>query len=249
MMAILLLSGTTTIAQIKNKKTESLKIYGNCGMCNAKIEKSGKIKNVAYVIWNKDNQIAMVSLDSLKTSKNEILKRVALAGYDSETFLAPNDTYANLPMCCQYDRPKKTMEMSDMEMSANENASRTNTFEELKNTDPLSTILAKYFSLKDALVDTDSQSAIMTAKGLLTAINNVRMDQLSMEVHMAWMNALENLKQNAGQIASAKDISEQRKHFGKLSENLYPIMKVSKQETMIYYQFAQWQMMAKAPIG
>jgi hypothetical protein len=43
----------------------------------------------------------------IKPIKNEILKRIALAGYDNNEFLAPDDVYANLPECCQYDRVGK----------------------------------------------------------------------------------------------------------------------------------------------
>jgi hypothetical protein len=48
LMAItLLLSFTACNAQIKNAKTESVKIYGNCGMCETTIEKAGNVKKVA----------------------------------------------------------------------------------------------------------------------------------------------------------------------------------------------------------
>ena len=41
MMTItLLLSVIVMNAQIKNTKTETVKIYGNCGMCKSKIEKA-----------------------------------------------------------------------------------------------------------------------------------------------------------------------------------------------------------------
>lgn len=34
------------IAQITNSKTETVKIYGNCGMCEASIEKAGYKKKL-----------------------------------------------------------------------------------------------------------------------------------------------------------------------------------------------------------
>ena len=54
MMAILVLLSTVSNAQIKNTKTETVKIYGNCGMCKTKIEKAGNLKNIANVVWNED---------------------------------------------------------------------------------------------------------------------------------------------------------------------------------------------------
>ena len=39
-----------------------------------------------------------------KKNKEEIAKRIALAGYDSELVKAKDEDYDNLPGCCQYDR-------------------------------------------------------------------------------------------------------------------------------------------------
>jgi hypothetical protein len=36
---------------------------------------------------NKDSKIATITYDTAKTNQDEILKRIALAGYDSENFL------------------------------------------------------------------------------------------------------------------------------------------------------------------
>lgn len=44
MAIILLLSVTIASAQIKNSKTETVKIYGNCDMCKSKIETAGNLK-------------------------------------------------------------------------------------------------------------------------------------------------------------------------------------------------------------
>jgi len=115
---LLLLSVVVSNAQIKNAKIESVKIYGNCGMCEAKIEKAGSLKNVANVDWNADTKMAVLSYDPKITSQDEILKRIALSGYDSDKFLAPDETYSKLAGCCQYDReakvPVKTEPKSEM---------------------------------------------------------------------------------------------------------------------------------------
>ena len=103
------LSLTACNAQIKNAKTTSVKIYGNCEMCESKIEKAGNVKKVAKVDWNKDTKMASITYDSTKTNQDEILKRIALAGYDSDQFLAPDNAYSALPQCCQYERVNKTV--------------------------------------------------------------------------------------------------------------------------------------------
>lgn len=103
MVTILVLSFTLSNAQFKSLITETVKIYGNRGMCKSKIDNAGNIKNESSVGWNKESKMPIISYDSLKTSKEEILKRIALAGYDSAIFLAPGDTFSSLPNCCQYE--------------------------------------------------------------------------------------------------------------------------------------------------
>ncbi|PKH66378.1 hypothetical protein CXF59_10485 [Flavobacterium sp. ALD4] len=112
LMAItLLLSAVVSTAQIKNAKTDTVKIFGNCGMCESKIEKAGTQKNIAAVDWDKDTKMATLIYDSKITNKDEILKRIALVGYDSEEFHAEEAAYSALPGCCQYDRAADVKEV------------------------------------------------------------------------------------------------------------------------------------------
>jgi hypothetical protein len=46
-----------------------------------------------------------------------------------------------------------------------------------------------------------------------------------------------DLKEDAEQISETKDIPNQRNHFISLSKNIYSVIKISKLETPIYYQF------------
>lgn len=231
----LLLSFTTSNAQIKNAKTETLKIYGNCGMCEKTIEKAGSIKNIAEVDWNKDTKMATLTYDAKKTNQNEILKRIALAGYDSDSFLAPDDVYDNLHGCCQYEREAKNEIV--VEEVVMENHSNPTEIKMTQNDNELTAVFDTYFSLKDALVKTDGAAASKQSTELLTAINAVKMDKLEMDVHMVWMNVLADLKEDAKHIADTKDVSRQRDHFMSLSKNMYALIKVSKTETPTYYQF------------
>ena len=52
MIASFLLSTVASIAQTKNQKTETVKIYGNCEMCESTIEKAGNMKNQSNVDWD-----------------------------------------------------------------------------------------------------------------------------------------------------------------------------------------------------
>ncbi|AIY13879.1 DUF3347 domain-containing protein [Cellulophaga baltica] len=235
MMALLVLSITACNAQLKNQNTETVKIYGNCGMCKSTIEKAGNIKKQSVVDWNKETKMATISYDSLKTSKDEILKRIALAGYDSDSFLAPDDTYSNLPNCCHYERAKEVS--STMDMSTNNHSQHSNEMTEMQDENPLSAVFDNYFALKNSLVKTDETTASTSAKNLSTALNEVKMANLSNEVHMVWMKILDNLKIDTQKIADTKEPNKQRQYFSSLSKNLYEVMKISRQETPTYYQF------------
>ena len=97
---------TNAGAQIKNPVTDTVKIYGNCGMCKVKIEKAANQKNISQVEWNEETGLAVITFDATKTSKDDILKRISLVGYDSDSYKAPDAVYNKLPGCCRYDRPK-----------------------------------------------------------------------------------------------------------------------------------------------
>ena len=242
----ILLSFTSCNAQIKNAKTETVKIYGNCDMCEKTIEKAGNLKKMAKVDWNVDTKMATLTYDSKKTNQDAILKRIALSGYDSDKFLAPDNAYSKLPGCCQYDRiakvPVKIDAISGADISEHsEMTNHTNHTEtpkvEIQEVNQLKAVFDNYFAVKDALVKTDGNTASAKATALLSAINAVKMETLKTDEHNVWMKVLKNIKEDAEHIAETKDAKHQRDHFDTLSKNMYDLIKVSKQETPTYYQF------------
>ena len=237
MVSIMALSMTSVFGQkIKNATTETVKIYGNCGMCEKTIENAGSSKNTASVDWDKDTKMATLTFDAKKTSKDEILKKIALAGYDSDSFLAPDDVYNNLHGCCQYDREAKIpVEKSVAEMNNSMEMTSTHMNESI-DLSPMEAIFENYFDLKDELVKSDAKSTSEKAKRLMTVINMVKMQELKSDVHTVWMKVMNDLKSDTDKIANATNIEKQRASFITLSENMYQLMKVSKIETPIYFQ-------------
>ena len=225
-MAItLLLSFAVSNAQIKNDKTETVKIFGNCAMCETTIEKARSLKKIANVDWNKDTKMATLTYDAKKTNQDEILKRIALAGYDSDKFLSPDAAYSKLPECCQYDRGAKVavktetkptetkMEMAGMKMS------KDSSMAEKKETNQLKSVFNNYFLLKDALVKTDGKTASVKANDLSIAITSVKKETLKMDVHLVWMKVFKNLTADAKNISEAKDSKSKEKfsnHYQKI---------------------------------
>lgn len=241
---VLLLSVVVSNAQIKNAKTATVKIFGNCDICKASIEKAGNLKKVASVDWNKDTKMATITYDAKKTNEDEILKRIALAGYDNAKFLAPEDAYNKLSDCCLYDRELKTAVKTDMETMPNHSEHDIHsdiTDKKQKTASPLKPIFDNYFLLKDALVKTDAEMASMKAKDLLTAISTLKMEDLKMEEHMVWMKMMKELTNDIKIISETQDIKRQRDLFKSVTQNTYELMKVSKSETPTYYQYCPMQ--------
>lgn len=89
------------------EKTASIKVYGNCGMCKARIEKSLKIEGISKADWNSKTKLLAVSFDDEKISLKEIEKTIAGVGHDTQSLKAEDAVYGKLPGCCQYDRDKK----------------------------------------------------------------------------------------------------------------------------------------------
>ena len=243
MTAVALLSTTVCLSQISNAKTETVKVYGNCGMCEATIEKAASKKKISKADWSEESKMAIITYDSMKTKLDAVLKNIALAGYDNQNFLAPDAAYNKLPGCCKYDREKKTATLTQpakdtmATLQNHTNNQHDGMVNATQETNQLTAVFDSYFSLKDALVRTDGTVASAKAKDLQTAINAVKMEKLSMDVHTVWMKVLNGLKEDAEHISSSKDIAHQRDHFMSLSTNMYALIKVAKPTETVYYQF------------
>lgn len=254
MAVMMLLVSLVYTAQIKNAKTETVKISGNCDMCKSKIEKSGNVKNVATVNWDEASKMATLTYDPSKTNQQEILKRIANAGYDSESFYAPDDVYAKLPSCCQYKRNKTTImdghghDHSSMKSSMSNEQDHSSMSDHSSLTQeskpvgsPLQSIQNSYLLLKNALVRSDAKTASVNGKELTDAITAVKMNELSTTEHDVWMKVMKSLNSDASAIAKTQDIKKQREAFKSLSKNMYDLLKTSKLSTPVYYQYCPMQ--------
>lgn len=240
LLSALLLS-LSSFAQISNSKTTTVKISGNCDMCKSTIENAGNRKNAAKVNWDKTTKTATITYDSKKTNTNEILKRIALAGYDNEQFLAPDGVYAKLPECCRYERNLKPVSKSSQKpmdhKQGHDHHHGTSAHKDIgKETTPLKAAFDHYFSLKDALVQTDAKAASVHAAALLKSLKGMDMTQLSAAEHTVWMRVMKDLIKDTERLALAKDIAGQRESFARLSANMYELSKVSPQASPVYYQ-------------
>jgi len=92
-----------SFAQTSVKK-ETIKVWGNCGMCKKVIEKAAKSAGATAANWNEDNKELKVTYASNKTDNAKIQKAIAKSGYDTQDFMGDDKAYDKLPGCCHYER-------------------------------------------------------------------------------------------------------------------------------------------------
>ncbi|MEX2370404.1 MAG: heavy-metal-associated domain-containing protein [Bacteroidales bacterium] len=107
MMSVIALMGITNV--FGQTKTEKFKVYGNCGMCETRIEKAAKsVDGVTAADWNKETKKIEVSYDQSLADIHSVHKAIAKVGHDTKMHKAKDDVYAKLPGCCKYDRADGT---------------------------------------------------------------------------------------------------------------------------------------------
>lgn len=105
-LVVILLIGTVSV--FAQTKTETFKVYGNCGMCEKRIEKAANgVDGVSKSDWNKETKMLEVTFDEAKTSVHKVHMAVAAVGHDTDMHKAKDEVYNNLHDCCKYERPEK----------------------------------------------------------------------------------------------------------------------------------------------
>ncbi len=110
--AILFSIFSINISTAQTAKTETIKVWGNCGMCKTTIEKAAKKAGAKTADWNEDSKELKVTYAVNKTSSAKIQEAIAKSGYDTQDFTAVKSAYDNLHGCCKYDR--KTADAADV---------------------------------------------------------------------------------------------------------------------------------------
>lgn len=97
---------TFSISAFAQSDSTSFNVAGNCGMCKKRIEASVKGPSVSTANWNVKSKIMTVIFDSARISPDQLQKKVAAVGHDTDKFTADQAVYDGLPGCCLYDRTK-----------------------------------------------------------------------------------------------------------------------------------------------
>ena len=96
-----------SISVFAHEKTDSVKVYGNCGMCKKRIEAAVKTEGVKSADWNVETKMLTITYDTQKTSMDDIQKMISKVGHDTEKYSADVEVYNKLPGCCLYERKPK----------------------------------------------------------------------------------------------------------------------------------------------
>ena len=106
MMVGIILISTSAFAQ--KKKTESFKVYGNCGMCETRIEKAvGAVEGVLKADWDVKTDMLKVTYKPGVVELKKIHEAAAQVGHDTDLVRAKDEVYEKLHACCKYERPEK----------------------------------------------------------------------------------------------------------------------------------------------
>ncbi len=101
-IVLFIFSSLSVFAQ--STKTETFKVWGNCGMCKTRIEKAAKTEGVSSAVWDEKTDILTLTYDPAKVKSADVQKKIAAVGHDTELYKADDKVYASLPGCCKYDR-------------------------------------------------------------------------------------------------------------------------------------------------
>jgi len=100
-------SAATEEAVMAADTSVTFTVYGNCGMCQRRIEGAvAELDGVSSAEWNKDTKEMSVTYNTKLVTLDDVQKKIAEVGHDTDKFRAKDSVYNDLPGCCQYDRPK-----------------------------------------------------------------------------------------------------------------------------------------------
>ncbi len=93
-----------TATQSSQAKHAMVKVAGNCGMCQERIEEAAlSVEGVTSAKWDKDTKMLHLNYGG-KATVDAVEKAIAAVGHDTEHHKADDSVYDKLPGCCHYDR-------------------------------------------------------------------------------------------------------------------------------------------------
>lgn len=232
--------------QMKNTRTVTMRVDGDCGMCEERIEAAAFVKGEAEAKWDPDTKMATISYDSTRTNADAIQRRIAQAGYDTPSYLAPDAAYAQLPSCCQYERTMKRAtkdepavppaqgEMHGHDAHTDHDHGQHSEKTTPTDMDPIAQVLMHYFALKDALVASNAKLAMKSADDMNGAMHGVDASKLPKEFQSTWTEVMQAVMPSLHPLAESGELEQQRALFAKLTEPMAKLVEATPQKEPIY---------------
>lgn len=108
LLSVFVLFAAFTVNAQSGLKKDTIKVWGNCGMCKKVIEQSAITAGAKTADWNTDTKVLTVRYKAKATNNKKIQQSIAASGYDTQEFTASNEAYNKLHGCCKYDRKETT---------------------------------------------------------------------------------------------------------------------------------------------
>lgn len=143
---------STSFAQKKNLKTDTVTIMGTCGQCKDRIEGTLKKYGIYKSHWSDETLLLTVTYDSLKFSLPLIQKKLADVGHESVGYYSKDDVYNNLPECCKYDRLEKPNSTTEKKDATKNTAAESEQLHTIKGVVLEETKTGKFIALKSATI-------------------------------------------------------------------------------------------------
>lgn len=90
--------------QAQDLTKETIKVWGNCGMCKKNIETAALSAGAEEAEWSIKKKKLTVGYNPAKTNMTDIQKAIAEVGYDTQDMTGSQEAYDKLHSCCKYDR-------------------------------------------------------------------------------------------------------------------------------------------------
>ncbi len=87
-------------------KTQNIKVSGTCSMDKRRIETAAySVDGIKSANWNEYTQVLTLTYSVFrKDAADNVQKKIAAVGNDTEKYRADDAVYSKLPDCCHYQR-------------------------------------------------------------------------------------------------------------------------------------------------
>lgn len=87
-------------------RTDKIKVSGLCSMDKKRIENAANsVDGIKSAVWDENSQVLILKYSVFKKDAAEnVQKKIAAVGNDTEKYMADDAAYSKLPDCCHYQR-------------------------------------------------------------------------------------------------------------------------------------------------